>query len=399
MNLPSRRVSKETAGRGARQKPVLRFLKGPMVGKTLSPGRFESLSFGRSEDADVVVPDAMASKIHCRLERREEAYFVVDHRSTNGTRLNGKPVTETRIFHDDVIGFGSTEIAFLCPEQQDRHATIHFLSDSGPGNEPEARQKRTDEMIRDLVSGGASGMESRFLHLLYGLVNLSWRELDISQLARRSLEKVVTTLEMHRGLIVDPALDPVAFHSPYGPWDGKLEPPLREILQDSLRHGMSIRRIAAVSTSAENADETLRAQENHAKVLCAPLRGPDGQVGAIYVDRIEGGEAPANEANFSENHLALIALSGRLLGMAIDRARLLEAKFLSEERYRVLVEKANDCIFLLDPSGRFDFANSRARPVLGIEAGELQGRSFLDLIPQALQGGIQQRLKTVLEAR
>ena len=48
---------------------------------------------GRRGGVDVLLPHAKVSLVHARIERRGEGYSLVDDSSTNGTRLNGAPLS------------------------------------------------------------------------------------------------------------------------------------------------------------------------------------------------------------------------------------------------------------------------------------------------------------------
>ena len=69
----------------------------------------------------------------------------------------------------------------------------------------------------------------------------------------------------------------------------------------------------------------------------------------------------------------------RLQQYVAELERAEEALRLSEEKYRALVEHANDVIVLAQ-DGRLKFANPRASEVLGYTAEELGARSFLDVV-------------------
>jgi PAS domain S-box-containing protein len=376
----------------------VRFVKGARLGESVELGRPARVTFGRASRCDVRLPDALASKTHFVLEERKGVYFLVDKQSTNGTLLNGAPAVEERVYHEDVITVGATKILFLCEDQKNLGSTVHFLASDDPDTGEAPRPKRTDEMIRDLVSvePGASGLESVFLHLLYDLTNLISGEVDPKALSNRTLEKVARNLDMHRGVIVDGTLRPLAVFSLRGPWSGILKPPLSDLIEEAVRKGISARRNVPFEPGEEDPDATRRPLGAQVMALCAPLRGPEGPVGAIYVDRVAEPASPFRGGALTDEHLSVLVLAGRHIGLALDRARLLREKFLSEERYRILVEKANDCIFLLDREGRFEFVNSRAEPVLGREGADLLGTPLLDLVPPELRAGFQKRLDEAL---
>jgi hypothetical protein len=55
----------------------------------------DELSLGRGEDNDIVIPHASVSRVHARLARRNGAFELTDLNSTNGSYINGSPVTGT----------------------------------------------------------------------------------------------------------------------------------------------------------------------------------------------------------------------------------------------------------------------------------------------------------------
>jgi pSer/pThr/pTyr-binding forkhead associated (FHA) protein len=70
------------------------------------------ITIGRAPDSMIVIDDASVSGHHAQLERSGEAYRLKDLESTNGTRVNGIPITETALRFDDRIRFGGIEARF-----------------------------------------------------------------------------------------------------------------------------------------------------------------------------------------------------------------------------------------------------------------------------------------------
>lgn len=70
---------------------------------------FGGLTLGRSGEADVSFSDRYASGIHARLYSRGDRYFLEDLDSTNGTLLDGRPVSGERELADgSMIEIGDT---------------------------------------------------------------------------------------------------------------------------------------------------------------------------------------------------------------------------------------------------------------------------------------------------
>jgi hypothetical protein len=68
---------------------------------------------GRAEDADIRLSDEFSSSRHARLVPHGDALVLEDLGSTNGTYLNGEPVSGPQPLHDgDRIRIGDSEFTF-----------------------------------------------------------------------------------------------------------------------------------------------------------------------------------------------------------------------------------------------------------------------------------------------
>ena len=73
------------------------------------------VKIGRDDSNDIVIPRDSISSLHATLEYRNGYYYLEDHRSTNGTRLNSKRVKENtpmRLKSGDKIQFAIYEFRF-----------------------------------------------------------------------------------------------------------------------------------------------------------------------------------------------------------------------------------------------------------------------------------------------
>ena len=72
----------------------------------------DEIFIGRNAQNHVPLDDTSISGRHCSVVREGRKYFLVDLGSTNGTRLNGNPVSKTPLRPKDIIQLGAIELMF-----------------------------------------------------------------------------------------------------------------------------------------------------------------------------------------------------------------------------------------------------------------------------------------------
>lgn len=70
------------------------------------------ISFGRTPDNTIQLAEPNGSRNHCRIEKTQQGYKLIDLESKNGTKLNGKFVNQALLKSGDDIGIGATRIIF-----------------------------------------------------------------------------------------------------------------------------------------------------------------------------------------------------------------------------------------------------------------------------------------------
>ncbi len=116
------------------RRPALVFLRGELLAIPIPLDRAE-VTVGRALDADIRVNDSRASRLHARVSTEPNAetgqtrYRLTDLDSTNGTILNGKPITHAFLQDGDKFEVGDQLIRFEMLDEIDREfqQQIHRL--------------------------------------------------------------------------------------------------------------------------------------------------------------------------------------------------------------------------------------------------------------------------------
>lgn len=73
---------------------------------------------GRSSTNDIVVDSDSVSLVHARILQKDDEWWVLNLLSTNGTYVNDRKVTDSRIHDGDRLHFGDAEFIFRNPEPE-----------------------------------------------------------------------------------------------------------------------------------------------------------------------------------------------------------------------------------------------------------------------------------------
>jgi len=72
----------------------------------------ETLTIGRKADNTLAIEDPAVSGHHARIVKVQAVFFLEDLMSTNGTAINGKPITRHQLRDADVITIGQHRLIF-----------------------------------------------------------------------------------------------------------------------------------------------------------------------------------------------------------------------------------------------------------------------------------------------
>ena len=127
------------------------------------------IEIGRSPSNHVVVHDPKASRVHCKLVMGETTAKLVDLKSRNGTKVEGKTITEHVLHFDQFFHVGDTMFILSPKSLQGRVAEILQL----PEEELQSSRRNNnwhevlfDELTRPRNGVAMGGSLTKFLDTL-----------------------------------------------------------------------------------------------------------------------------------------------------------------------------------------------------------------------------------------
>ena len=82
---------------------------------TTTRGRQAAITIGRHPENAIVITRSHSSRRHCVIEKSHNGWRVRDLNCSNGTRINGQVVEQSRFLPGDIVSIGHTRIALVVP--------------------------------------------------------------------------------------------------------------------------------------------------------------------------------------------------------------------------------------------------------------------------------------------
>jgi transcriptional regulator with GAF, ATPase, and Fis domain len=286
---------------------------GPSRGRLVPLGEAE-VSLGRDEANVIALDDLSASRRHCLIRPAPGSRFqIVDLDSRNGTFVNGVPVHERLLEHNDEIRIGRCVFLFLgsseppdsnLDESLETGATTVILSRDSLYLDPEKLEKSLP--ARDRTARG--------VRILLRMSQALQSAPTLEELARQTLSLLADAIPAESGalLLTSPAAEIEAAQF-WGHGNVRLSPEIRRKIVEQ--------RVALLC-------------ENGA--LAAPL---------ICFDRVEGVLIlEPGRANFDQGHLDLAAAVGSIAGLAVHNLRRIEDLEREKQRLESEIEIQHDMV-------------------------------------------------------
>jgi adenylate cyclase len=308
------------------------------------------LSVGRTEGNDLVLNHPSVSRKHAKFEARNNAWWIIDLKSTNGVKVNGNLITEAQVNPGDKILIGSVQLDLKALPSVDftnesmfdnpSGTVIRRISDFNSEFGLDLEQLKADQSISGRVSaiepGKAEAGVSRekIFQVLVQVAKALLQSDDLNTLLNTVMDMIFKYLPVERGLIIlfDEAGNPVPKLTRFIEGAEAQDIPIsRTILK------MVAEQQVALMTSNALEDARLLGGKSIAihgirSAMCVPLWNRQRVIGAVQVD------SPIHIGSYGEEHLDLLTALANFAAVAIERAQLSE-KIEQERKIRSKMER------------------------------------------------------------
>ncbi len=351
------------------------------------------ISIGRSEENDIQITDRSISRNHAKLSRRGNRFFIEDLKSRNGTLIDGwslKGGEKFEIKEGSHIAIGNTFMSLGEPHQMDGMITQYSMDLSATTAIRKRPPLYKDRRITN----------RKKLELIYEVSTLLMQSLDIREIFQKIMDSLFSCLErVDAGAIIlidhkNKKGKVIINRSREDKKDLKMNYS-RTIVNRVIRDGQAIMMTDVREEGEYDLSASMDAMQIKS-IMCVPLTSKSKIRGVIYLHSL------SVTPGFQKEDLLLSTALSSPAALAIENAllysnrkRVEKALRESEEKYRILVDNANDAVFVTQDEV-IKFPNPKAQEMLGYSSQEFARIPFDHLIHPEDRYMILQSLKKKL---
>ncbi|HKD10937.1 MAG TPA: adenylate/guanylate cyclase domain-containing protein [Thermoanaerobaculia bacterium] len=305
-------------------------------------------SIGRANDNDIVLNDFSVSRRHALLKKEAAGWVLYDNQSTNGIRVNDKPVPRSAVSDGDQALIGTFLLRFREEVEaappgagkrlMDSTSTCirpisEFNLDFGLEKSPEMLPESTDNKKRAVLD---VAYKNKVFEILVQVAKTLISADDVEAVLRKVMDLVFEYLPVDRAFLLleeggSLKLRMTRLKSKQRITSEGSAPYSRTIVDMVLRQKVAVLTSDAQTDERFEAGMSIRMQQIRS-AMCAPLWNRDSVIGVIAVD------SPLHVGSFTEQDLDLLTALANFAAVAIERARLHE-RVEQERRIRGRLER------------------------------------------------------------
>jgi len=305
-----------------------------------------AMRIGRESSCEVRLLDSEASRTHAEIRGSATGrYTLVDQGSSNGTLVNGRPITTHSLASGDRIEIGGTLLIFTGGGVNPTREAAH-----GVDIVAQSRVAEASRIVSSLVGSisasrpASAGVDAdRSLEVMYLTALAVGRTDDIPELLDRILRLVFDWVDGDRGCVMlrdneTQRLRPAArcdrqdIDTSRSPRDAGRIAISRTILDYVMERKEGVRTSDAIGDDRFDSAQSI-VQSGVREALCVPLQGRYAIVGALYVDTYTSPGAIVQsgyQERFNDEQLRLMTAIGHQAALAIEDTFYYSAMMQSE---------------------------------------------------------------------
>lgn len=315
--------------------------------------RFElghrAISMGRGIHNELRLHDTEVSRVHASIQLTDDQFTLSDRNSSNGTFVNGQPVTAHALVDGDQIQLGRTVLLFSDAEHEDRTHSIAERVQLLQRHDPADRSSIISRVSQEAPLPPAISKSDDDSHspsnlvVLYRITEEVARPtVSMDQLLQRILDLTIEAIGADRGcvLLTDPLtgeIRPQAISQHRGVDQVSRMPVSRTIVDYVFKNNQGVRTADAQHDSRFDAGRSI-VQAGIREAMCVPMQGRHELMGVIYVDITTPADRLLSEgkpAGFREDQLRMLVAIGRQAALAVENYRYQQA-IVKAERLAVM---------------------------------------------------------------
>ncbi len=380
----------------------------------------QKMTIGRDISCDIHLESPNVSALHGTLIYQDEQVTIQDNNSSNGIYVNGKKTLCSLISEGDFLQLGTVLLQLkevpenLLENFVENQSSLEQKDPFEEDNVIHRKEEKEPTFSQDIDTP----VIKRGIALLHETGKLLQGKEDIESTLGSLLEVTICQLEIGRGCIFYKLHHTHEnFYKTYRSHPSMQTPFSEEefrisssVIRSALTESEGTVSINTLADSRFDADSTVRKLNIHS-IVCAPLRGHSGTLGAIYLHSLK------IDRRFQRHDLDLLTAVGRQIGLTIERgyaeedlkrshnqlqekvqertAALTASQFLlqkeiyerkraseklhkSEERYRVIIENIPEVVWTTDEKSNFVYISPNIEKITGYTPQEFceKGASF-----------------------
>ena len=319
--------------------PALLVVQGPDMGRRFRPEDGKSVLLGRAGE-DLPLTDYTVSRRHAELRPTGRGWSLDDLKSANGTYLNGKRLERpVRLKDGDQIKMGSTVIVWDGSEDKALDGGGAVSAHASDLVDFDAESPQASSSIIGSVGSGDDSMilaspaaaeAVRSWRVLSALLEAVGAVLTTRQLAERVLDVIFEEVPVDRAFILLRGRQGSGFETEVVRYKQPDSPQRIRASKTIIDHVIKNHEGVLCSNAMSDSRFTGLDQDGSIQalglqsVICVPLAIREQALGVIYVD------CAMSTHIYTEEQLRLVAAIGRMAGLAIENAELVNDRMRTE---------------------------------------------------------------------